>query len=89
MQIQVYKFGGTSVGSAERFRAAAALCAEGAETGPLVVVSSAMSKVTDTLVAVAQHASEGQREEAAVHLAALRRRHHETAQELVGPENRD
>ena len=46
----VYKFGGTSVGSAERIRNVAALVDR--EHEPLIVVVSAMSKVTDTLVAI-------------------------------------
>ena len=46
----VMKFGGTSVGSAERMRGVADLAAESAATRPTIVVVSAMSKVTDLLL---------------------------------------
>src|SRR6186713_1275742 len=56
----VMKFGGTSVGSAERIAQAARLAVEAAEKGhQVVVVTSAMSKVTDLLVEAAQTASRG------------------------------
>ena len=46
----VMKFGGTSMGSAERIRSAAQICAEQRRERPVVVVVSAMSKVTDLLL---------------------------------------
>ena len=46
----VMKFGGTSVGSAERMRVAARICAEQKRNRPALVVVSAMSKVTDLLL---------------------------------------
>src|SRR5437868_6681905 len=46
----VMKFGGTSMGSAERMKVAAAICSEHARTRPVVCVVSAMSKVTDLLL---------------------------------------
>jgi len=46
----VMKFGGTSVGSAERLRDAAQLVADAARSSTPVVISSAMSKVTDALL---------------------------------------
>ena len=56
----VMKFGGTSVGSAERIAQAARLAVDAAEKGhQVVVVTSAMSKVTDLLVDAAQTASRG------------------------------
>ena len=56
----VMKFGGTSVGSAERISQAARLAVDAAHTGhQVVVVTSAMSKVTDALVEAAQTASRG------------------------------
>lgn len=56
----VMKFGGTSVGSAERIRSAAQLAIQSAEQGhKVVVVTSAMSGVTNTLIAAAQAASTG------------------------------
>jgi bifunctional aspartokinase / homoserine dehydrogenase 1 len=56
----VMKFGGTSVGSAERIAQAAQLAADSAAQGhQVVVVTSAMSKVTDALIAAARQASAG------------------------------
>ena len=56
----VMKFGGTSVGSAERITQAAQLAADSAAQGhQVVVVTSAMSKVTDALIAAARQASAG------------------------------
>ncbi|MGE3402873.1 MAG: aspartate kinase [Vicinamibacterales bacterium] len=54
------KFGGTSVGSAERIAQAAALATKSAAEGhQVVVVTSAMSKVTNTLIDSAREASTG------------------------------
>jgi aspartate kinase len=56
----VMKFGGTSVGSAERIAQAAQLAADTAANGhQVVVVTSAMSKVTDALIGAARKASTG------------------------------
>ncbi|MGH9664111.1 MAG: aspartate kinase, partial [Bryobacteraceae bacterium] len=46
----VMKFGGTSMGSAERIRVAARISAEQRTKRPVVSVVSAMSKVTDLLL---------------------------------------
>ena len=46
----VMKFGGTSMGSAERIRVAARISAEQHAKRPVVIVVSAMSKVTDLLL---------------------------------------
>ena len=55
------KFGGTSLGSADRVAQAARLAVERAEEGHhVVVVTSAMSKVTDMLIAAATSAAAGQ-----------------------------
>src|SRR5687767_15448627 len=56
----VMKFGSTSVGSAERIAQAAQLAVDTANKGhQVVVVTSAMSKVTDSLIAAARQASTG------------------------------
>src|SRR3989338_1972335 len=56
----VMKFGGTSVGSAERIAQAAQLAVATAAKGhQVVVVTSAMSKVTDALIGAARQASTG------------------------------
>ncbi|MEQ1759205.1 MAG: aspartate kinase [Vicinamibacterales bacterium] len=57
----VMKFGGTSVGSAERIAEAAKLAVASVEQGhQVVVVTSAMSGVTNTLIDTAQAAARGQ-----------------------------
>jgi aspartate kinase len=57
----VMKFGGTSVGSAERIAEAAKLAVASAAHGhQVVVVTSAMSGVTNTLIDTAQAAARGQ-----------------------------
>ncbi len=57
----VMKFGGTSVGSAERIAEAAKLAVASAEQGhQVVVVTSAMSGVTNALIDTAQAAAKGQ-----------------------------
>ncbi|HTM03909.1 MAG TPA: aspartate kinase [Vicinamibacterales bacterium] len=54
------KFGGTSVGSAERIAQAARLAVDASKNGhAVVVVTSAMSKVTDLLIEAAHTASRG------------------------------
>src|SRR3981081_1171875 len=55
------KFGGTSVGSAERIRVAARLSAERRQKQPVVIVVSAMSGITDVLLETTQHAEAGDR----------------------------
>ncbi|MDQ6678532.1 MAG: aspartate kinase [Acidobacteriota bacterium] len=52
----VMKFGGTSMGSAERIRVAATLIQEQQRKRPVAVVVSAMSKVTDLLLDAMKHA---------------------------------
>ena len=77
------KFGGTSVGSAERIAQAAQLAADRAAQGhQVVVVTSAMSKVTDTLIAAARQASGGQWDPAI--RQQLFDRHKSVADALIG-----
>ena len=83
----VMKFGGTSVGSAERIRAAAQLVAAEKAHRPVVVVISAMSKITDLLLGTMRHAEAGDRAGMDANLAALRKRHQEACRELL-PEAR-
>jgi aspartate kinase len=77
------KFGGTSVGSAERMKAAAKLIEEAAAKRPVVVVVSAMSKITDLLLDTTRHAEAGDREGVERNLALLETRHLEAAKELA------
>ena len=83
----VMKFGGTSVGSAERMRAAARLAAEEKRKRPVIVVVSAMSKITDLLLGTMRHAEAGDRAGMETNLAALRSRHADACRELL-PETR-
>ena len=79
----VMKFGGTSVGSAERMRVAAQLAAEEQKKRPVAVVVSAMSKITDLLLDTMRHAEAGDRAGHGANLAALRERHEEACRELL------
>src|ERR1035438_7001527 len=82
----VMKFGGTSMGSAERMKVAARLVAEEQKKRPVVVVVSAMSKITDLLLDTMRQAEAGNRAAVDASLAALRRRHEETCRELLPAE---
>ncbi len=57
--MQVLKFGGSSVGSAEAIAKVVAIVTERIKTAPTIVVVSAMSGVTDQLLMLAQSASQG------------------------------
>jgi aspartate kinase len=83
----VCKFGGTSVGSAERFLATADRVEERRGRGCLVVVS-AMSRVTRELDRLAGLAAEGRSDEVRGVLDGLRERHHDAVVEagVVGGE---
>ncbi len=48
--MRIFKFGGTSLGSAERIRSVADIISKGAEEGRIVVVVSAIVRVTDLLL---------------------------------------
>lgn len=57
--MRVVKFGGTSVGSAERMRGMAEIVSHQAAEGPLIVVVSAVGGVTDILLRGAAEATSG------------------------------
>jgi aspartate kinase len=82
--IVVMKFGGTSVEDATAILRTASIVAGRLRRGlnPIIVVS-AMSKVTDTLLTAAAAAGRNQREEALSLSDTLRTRHLNTAAELV------
>ncbi len=77
------KFGGTSVGSSEAIRRAATLSAQVTAEHSVVVVASAMSGVTDTLLSILDSARGG--DEGAVEdgLAKLEAKHLATVSELL------
>jgi len=79
----IMKFGGTSVGSAERMRVSARLAAAESARRPVAIVVSAMSKITDLLLDTMRHAEGGDREGIQANLAELRRRHEQACRELL------
>jgi bifunctional aspartokinase / homoserine dehydrogenase 1 len=81
----VMKFGGTSVGSAERIRASCDLIAGEAAVRPVVAVVSAMSKITDLLLDTTRHAEGGDQAGLDRNLLQLETRHFEAAAALVPP----
>lgn len=85
MRLEVHKFGGTSVGSAERIAHAARLSIDAAARCKLVVVSSAMSGVTDALVGSARLAADGDLGSATADFQAMRERHRDTARAVALP----
>jgi len=87
--IQVMKFGGTSVGDANRIRRAAGIAAQASKERAVVVVVSAMSSVTNTLIASAGKAATGDEAAAEALTRALQEKHHETIGNLISDaENR-
>jgi aspartokinase/homoserine dehydrogenase 1 len=87
--IQVMKFGGTSVGDAGRIRNAAAIAAEASKHRGVVVVVSAMSGVTNTLIAAAGKAAAGDEAAAEALTRTLEAKHHEAIGNLISDiENR-
>ena len=81
--IQVMKFGGTSVGERGRIRSAATIAAEASKERAVVVVVSAMSGVTNTLIAAAGKAATGDEAAAEALTKALQDKHHEAIGELI------
>jgi len=81
--LQVMKFGGTSVGDAECIRRAAEIVYSAAKERSVVVVVSAMSGVTNRLIAAAQQAASGDRNETHDLALSLRDQHFSAAKALV------
>ncbi|MGC8793328.1 MAG: aspartate kinase [Bryobacteraceae bacterium] len=84
----VMKFGGTSVGSAERIRAACRIISDEARRRPLVTVISAMSKVTDLLLETLRRAEVGEEDDVRANLKRLEERHLTTCRELLPQQGR-
>jgi bifunctional aspartokinase / homoserine dehydrogenase 1 len=84
--VLIMKFGGTSMGSAERIRAAAGIIGTEMAVRPVCVVVSAMAKITDLLLDTLRHAELGDRENVERNLEALLERHTQACEELFdGP----
>ncbi len=81
----VLKFGGTSVGSGARIAQVAALVAKRSAEGPIVVVVSAMSGVTDALLALSSAAKARDHLEVEVNLRRLGEKHLAAVDELGLP----
>ena len=79
----VMKFGGTSVGNAERMQRVAEIVTEKADHAEIMVVVSAMGGVTDMLIRAATEASHGDREHWKGVRQELARRHREVADQLL------
>jgi len=79
----VMKFGGTSVGSAERMRTAARLSAEQKRKRPVVIVVSAMSGITDLLIETTKHAEAGDRSGRDANIRKIEQRHLQACGELL------
>ncbi|WP_238326000.1 aspartate kinase [Bryobacter aggregatus] len=85
----VMKFGGTSMGSADRMRVAAQICVDAARTRPVAIVVSAMSKVTDLLLSTLRAAEEGDKEGVKENIRIIEKRHADTCQELLPADRQD
>ena len=83
-RVEVHKFGGTSVGDAQRMQADAKIIAEATQDASVVVVASAMTRVTDALIGAAHASMQGDKDATLDAIDALRRRHLE-AQDILGP----
>jgi bifunctional aspartokinase / homoserine dehydrogenase 1 len=81
--LRVMKFGGTSVGDADCVRRAAAIVQSAAAQGPVVVVVSAMSGVTNRLIQAAHDAEAGEQELLSQLVAELRMQHTTALEALV------
>ena len=79
----VMKFGGTSVGSADRIKAACDLIAVETSRRPVLAVVSAMSKITDLLLDTTRHAEGGDQTGIDNNLKKLEDRHFEAVADLV------
>src|SRR5260370_35518763 len=81
--LRVMKFGGTSVGDADCVRRAAAIVQSAAAQGPVVVVVSAMSGVTNRLIQTAHDAEAGEQELLSQLVGELRMQHTTALEALV------
>ena len=89
-ELLVMKFGGTSMGSAERIRVAAQLAAGERRKRPVLAVVSAMSKTTDLLLDSLRNAERGERSALAANTIHLKDRHIEACRQLLtGPKQSD
>jgi bifunctional aspartokinase / homoserine dehydrogenase 1 len=81
--IRVMKFGGTSVGDPSAIKKVVEIICSAAQESHVVVVVSAMSGVTNQLVAASNHAEAGDYQPVAATFAELRRQHDAAADALI------
>jgi bifunctional aspartokinase / homoserine dehydrogenase 1 len=81
-RVEVHKFGGTSVGDAERIAAVCRIVRDAAARTRLVVVVSAMAGVTDDLVSAGRAAARGARDDGTKLLDGILARHLEALERL-------
>ncbi len=81
--MKVYKFGGTSVGSADRFRAIIPLINNDTKK---IVVLSAMAGTTNELAEMSQLFSEGKKKESGLRCEAMRKQYYAVADALFSSE---
>ena len=88
-QLQVMKFGGTSVGDASCIARVCEIVKEASRDHSILVVVSAMSGVTNRLIEAATRAEAGERDNAALLIDALRKQHDLALNALIhDPETR-
>jgi aspartate kinase len=85
----VMKFGGTSMGSADRIRVAAELMSAEKSRRPVVAVVSAMSKITDLLLDSLRFAERGERSALSANTIHLKERHVEACRQLLRGSKQD
>ncbi len=85
----VMKFGGTSMGSAERIKVAGEILREQRQKRSVLAVVSAMSKVTDLLLDTMHRAETGDEPGMQANLSKLRQRHLETCRDLLPEDKRE
>jgi len=83
LPLRVMKFGGTSVGNAERVRTVARSLADHAREATLAVVVSAMGGVTEMLIRAAHAATRGDEHRWKAVGQGLAQRHREVAEQLL------
>lgn len=83
--MRVLKFGGTSVGTVESFRNVVQIISQKLKEDKIVVVISALAKVTDQLITSVEYASQRNPEYKKI-FGEIKSRHYEFAHELVSEE---
>ena len=86
MRPLVMKFGGTSVADAAAISRVVEIAGAAAPRGPLLVVVSAMSRITDELLGASASARQGQTDEVERRVAGIEQRHREVVAALFRDE---